>query len=58
MTRCRRSKFWGKEFELAFDGFEWEALGVGDDPGVAALKPFGAVALAGKMTPAEPKYLL
>lgn len=33
----------GEEFELAFDGFEGEAAGVGKRPAEWALKPFGAV---------------
>ena len=40
-----KSKLGIEEFELAFDGFEREAAGVGERPAKWALKPFGAVAL-------------
>ena len=36
---------WGKEFELAFDGFEGQAASVGERPAEWALKPFRAVTL-------------
>ena len=44
LKRCLRLKLWLEELELAFDGHEGEALRVGHDPAVGALKPFGAVA--------------
>ena len=38
-------KFRAEEFELAFDGHEWKAAGVGEGPAVGALEPFRAVVL-------------
>lgn len=43
LTVGRAAKSRGEEFELAFDGFEGEAAGVGKRPAEWALKPFGAV---------------
>ena len=38
-------KFGGEEFEVAFDWLERKAAGVGYEPAVGALEPFGAMAL-------------